>query len=615
MITGQTIVCISSIDWDFIWQGHQEITSTLARAGNLVLFIENTGVRPPNLRDLPRLRQRVRNWSRGVNGFREEAPNLFVYSPLVLPFPYSRIACRVNGLLLVRSVRRWMRAVEATRPMVLTFLPTPTARYLIRELDPELVVYYCIDDFAASSARARRIRTSEDRLMREADMVWVTAENLRIRAASFSRHVHMFPFAVNYPQFEAVRKENAEAPADVRGLPRPLIGYVGGVHRFVDQDLVLALAGNLPGASVVLIGPLQTDVAGLRRQPNVHLLGARPHRDVPAYIKAFDVALVPYRLSEYTANVYPTKLNEYLAMGTPVVATDLPEIRRFNADHDDVVSLADTAAGFVAAVRAAIVAGTEGAARRIAVARENSWEARIEAMSGLLESALERRRTRAPGWKDALRRSYRRARRRALQTAAAVVAVYLLVFQSPAVWYAAEPLKMAEPPRRVQAIVVFAGGVGESGKAGGGYQERMKTAVDLYRAGVAPYVVLSSGYKGPFREAEIMRDLAVSHGVPADALVLETQASNTYRNVVNVSAILQSRGWSEIVLVSSPYHMRRAVGTWRKVAPEVRVIPVPSKSAFYGHRPRDGASLEQIGGLVHEYLGLAAYWWRGWLAW
>ena len=56
------ILCISSIDWDFIWQGHQEIMSTLAAEGHRVLFVENTGVRSPNLRDLPRLRQRIRNW-------------------------------------------------------------------------------------------------------------------------------------------------------------------------------------------------------------------------------------------------------------------------------------------------------------------------------------------------------------------------------------------------------------------------------------------------------------------------------------------------------------------------------------------------------------------------
>src|SRR5688572_32552111 len=72
MLKGQTVLCISSIDWDFIWQGHQQIMSMLAAHGNNVLFIENTGARRPTLRDVPRLRQRIRNWWRGTKGFRQE---------------------------------------------------------------------------------------------------------------------------------------------------------------------------------------------------------------------------------------------------------------------------------------------------------------------------------------------------------------------------------------------------------------------------------------------------------------------------------------------------------------------------------------------------------------
>ena len=154
MLTGRDIICISSIDWDFIWQGHQEIMAALAKQGNRVLFIENTGVRAPTLRDLPRVRERLRNWRRGFKGFRQERENLFVYSPIVLPAPYSRIAGWVNRTVLRRTLRRWLQAVGAGRPIVWTFLPTPLARDLIRDLDPELTIYYCIDNFASSSAAA-----------------------------------------------------------------------------------------------------------------------------------------------------------------------------------------------------------------------------------------------------------------------------------------------------------------------------------------------------------------------------------------------------------------------------------------------------------------------------
>ena len=98
------VLCLSSIDWDFIWQGHQEIMSRLAADGHRVLFVENTGVRGPALGDFPRVRKRVLSWWKATKGFREERPNLFVYSPLVFPFPYSRFARLANRFLLMRSL-------------------------------------------------------------------------------------------------------------------------------------------------------------------------------------------------------------------------------------------------------------------------------------------------------------------------------------------------------------------------------------------------------------------------------------------------------------------------------------------------------------------------------
>jgi len=93
---------------------------------------------------------------------------------------------------------------------------------------------------------------------------------------------------------------------------------------------------------------------------------------------------------------------------------------------------------------------------------------------------------------------------------------------------------------------------------------------------------------------------------------LESKAANTYQNVEFVADILNREGWTSVLLVSSPYHMRRSLLTWRHVAPEVIVIPTPvPASQFYAHD--QGASLEQIRGIFHEYLAILIYWWRGWL--
>ena len=613
-LTNQDILCLSSIDWDFIWQGHQEIMSALAAQGNRVLFVENTGVRAPRLRDLPRLKRRLLNWLRSTKGFRQERERLVVYSPLLLPFPYSPVARWVNRWLLLRALQRWMRATGFHRPILWTFLPTPLTLELMRALEPALTVYYCIDDLASSSPAAKRITRSETQLLRAADLVFVTSENLRQRAARLNPQVHLFPFGVDFEKFEEVRTQPVDVPPELRGL-RPVVGYVGGLHRWIDQDLLADVAARLPQTTFVLIGPAQTDVSRLLRCPNVRVLGARPHDELPKYTKAFDVGIVPYCLSDYTANVYPTKLNEYLAMGLPVVATALPEIQRFNARHGDVVAVTRDAGEFAQAIREALAGNSsELARRRIDVSRENSWHARIAHMTVHMASVLAARQAAGERWQESLSSLYRTARRQAARLILGFGATYLLLFQSPLIWVLAEPLRMASvaPLPAADAIVVFAGGVGESGKAGGGYQERTRQAVELYRLGKARRIIFSSGYTFVFQEAVIMKDLAVAQGVPASDIILETRATNTHENVVSVADILEQHGWHSIFLVSSPYHMRRALGSWRKTAPGIRVVPAPvSDSHFFAHT--SGASVEQIRGVLHEYLGLLYYRWKGWI--
>jgi len=180
------------------------------------------------------------------------------------------------------------------------------------------------------------------------------------------------------------------------------------------------------------------------------------------------------------------------------------------------------------------------------------------------------------------------------------------------VWGLAEPLRLASPPTEADAIVVFAGGVGESGEAGGGYQERVKQAVDLYDQGFARHMVFVSGFVFAFREAEVMRSLAVDNGVPEDAIWLVTDVKTTRDYALRSRDVLAQHGWKRVLLVSSPYHMRRATATWRRQAPGVTVVPTPvPQSQFYAHGR--GATFDQVRGIVHEYVALAAYWWREWL--
>jgi glycosyltransferase involved in cell wall biosynthesis len=92
----------------------------------------------------------------------------------------------------------------------------------------------------------------------------------------------------------------------------------------------------------------------LENLANVHLVGVKPHEEIPQYIQQFDVCLIPYVLDAFTSSVSPAKLNEYLALGKPVVSSNLPEVEQFNREFGNVVDTAGDGDEFAARIRSAL---------------------------------------------------------------------------------------------------------------------------------------------------------------------------------------------------------------------------------------------------------------------
>jgi len=616
VLKDRDIICISSIDWDFIWQGHQQIMSTLARNGNRVLFIENTGVRPPNFRDLPRLKKRIHNWLHSVKGIRKESDDLFIYSPLILPFPYSRLARCINKHLIMSVLRRWIRSAGFKNPIIWTFLPTGIVLDIINSLDSSLVIYYCIDNFSASSNLAGKIKKSEEKVIATADMVFVTAKNLYDWCSRYNQNVHMFPFGVNLAVYEKAKREDLPVPADILSVKHPIVGYVGGVHKWIDFELIAFLAQKHKDKSFVFVGPIQTSVDSLKELPNIYFLGQKQYEALPGYVKNFDVCVIPYLITEYTKNVYPTKLTEYLALGKAVVSTAIPEVTAFNERHDGVVYVGSSKEEFSSMLDKAVSQRASDSIKnkRMGIAsEEGDWNAKIEKMSKLIDAGLvEKESQKDKNWKDNLLKMYAGSRKRIIPLAATIAAVYLLFFHTSFIWFIGKPLKISDDIKHSDAILVLAGGVGESGKAGQGYTERLNYAIELYRKGYAPHIIISSGYKYVFKEAEMMKALAVSMAVPADAIILEENARNTYENIQFSKDILVRHHWKTAILISSPYNMRRASLIARKIAPNIDFVYAPIiQSGFYGDGKR--VELRHVKAILHEYAAIIFYRIKGYL--
>lgn len=407
MLSGHDIILISSIEWDFNWQGHQELATRLARDGNRVLYVENMGVRSPGLRDAKRVVQRLSHWAGSLldGGVRQVSPNLYVCSPLILPPFGSGLRGRMNRRLLLPLIQRAVRNLGLDPQIIWTFLPTDTAAALVRMLRKPrgVVVYYCIADFAELTPRPQDILKSERAIIEMSDVIFAQGTRLAEHCSRDGKKVEVCPFGVNFDLFTRSaedgtsigggdgRVKNISAAELMSALPRPIIGYVGGIHKVFDVQMMMSMARARPDWSWVLVGPQQTPTREMGRMPNIYLTGPKPHGELPDYIRRFDVGIVPYILNGYSETVVPTKINEYLAMGKPVVSTNLPEVSIFNSQHGVIITCPNRPNEFIASIERALLSANGGAdeALRRTVAAANDWGRRFERMSMVVKQELQ----------------------------------------------------------------------------------------------------------------------------------------------------------------------------------------------------------------------------------
>ncbi len=588
----------------------QQLATSLAESGHLVLFIENTGVRAPRLGDFGRIRERLRNWIKSTRGFFDVRDRLTIFSPIFLPFPYSSLVLMINRYLLSTSIVKWMKITRFHDPILISFLPTPLAQSLIEDIDPVLVIYYCANDMSAGSEGAARLSKHEEKFFSKVDAVFCISLSLDEHARQFNNDVFIFPAGVEFTKFEAARKE-AAIPEDLTALPRPIVGYVGAISAVFDQELLVHAARALPAVTFALVGPEFADVSLLKTCSNIKLLGKRPHSDVPAYIKGFDVALIPYVKNVFTDAVYSCKLNEYLAMGVQVIATDMREIRLYIERHGDVVDIAKNQSEFVQKINAAIAAPATGREMaRIVAARANSWDQRFEDISQVIDQLLESKKIEGTRWQDRLSGLYRVGRIRMVKVGLVLAVSYALLFYTPIVWFAGDVLVMRDTPKAADVIMVFSGD-GESGYINDSYQRRVEDTLTLYRAGFAPRIVLSSGKGTTMSETEVVRALLIAGGVPSAAiLVVKGTPRSSWENVQMSVEELRRLGVRNVLFVTAPYHSRRATLVWKKSAPDIGISTVsvvdtpPSETRW-----RTSFQVARV--IAYEYLAIADYWWEG----
>jgi glycosyltransferase involved in cell wall biosynthesis len=251
-------------------------------------------------------------------------------------------------------------------------------------------VYDITDDWllAPMAPRQRnRLMANENLLMEHSGQVVVCSPELA-RSRGTSRPVELIPNGVDVDLFRTVRPRPPDLP------PAPVALYVGTLHTWrVDIPLVIELAEARPDLQIVLVGPnsLPREVtARLEAIPGIHVLGARPYDQIPAYLQHADVVVIPHLVNPFTESLDPIKAYECLAAGRPTVATPVAGFRELGPP----IVVADRSR-FVEATSAALMAATPpGTPRTPEGASIPTWHDRARAMAAVMDKVRDQGRPR-----------------------------------------------------------------------------------------------------------------------------------------------------------------------------------------------------------------------------
>ncbi|MBS0242731.1 MAG: glycosyltransferase [Proteobacteria bacterium] len=372
------IICIGGEDWWYHNRGHFDFQIMRRLAEHWpVLFVNSLGVRMPSPAEgskfLARIGRKARSLARGLSQVENE---FYVFSPLSVP---GQVGQAVSGWALAPQIKLAARRIGIRRPLL--WVHCPAGAPLVERIPAAAVIMQRTDRFEAfPEADPHVVGRQIAYLKSRADLVVYCAPHLEAEERSKVRRSLLLTHGADVAAFSAAGQAAANDPADVADIPRPRVGFVGGIdaHTF-DPELFLDTAKRLPDVSFLMVGGVSLPT-GWCTLPNVHFLGRKPYDEVAAYMAASNVLIMPWNQSEWIRACNPIKLKEYLATGRPVVTTDFPALDGWR----DLVQVAEGPDAFSDAIRRALRTELDHRAVLGRLALE-TWGAKAE----LLRRAIE----------------------------------------------------------------------------------------------------------------------------------------------------------------------------------------------------------------------------------
>lgn len=372
----------------------------LAKQGHNVIFVDP----PINVGRVFYNQVKRNNWSpqRLISQTKKDAEShAVVYTPLNL-VPYSQITAKLHSNKINKLASR---SFDPNLKTVLWVyhVQIPQLQHYLHTLKYDFLVYDCVDNYAGfpdtknplkAAVSSSQVSEQEKVLATKADIVFATAPGLVDKMQKFNKNVFFTPNVGDYEKFKNTQLIKDQIPQDLKQIPHPIIGFTGSLDDYkFDYDLVRKIAKDHPNYQFVLIGPqalkdreASDTIQKLENLPNIHALGSRPFDTIEYYFAGFDAYMIPYVLNDYTVDgCFPIKFHDALAAGLPTIVTDMPAYYPFA----DVAYISKNSEEFSQNIKNALEQDSAQLIQaRKDVAKENSWEGKVEKLLSLINQHI-----------------------------------------------------------------------------------------------------------------------------------------------------------------------------------------------------------------------------------
>jgi glycosyltransferase involved in cell wall biosynthesis len=360
------IIVFSHLRWEFVTQRPQHLIERLAKNGREILFVEEPIEHTPSQRGTARV-------------FRP-AKNVTVIQPRISTEDFEQLA---------EVIEYCTPDAFSSKPILWFYSPSFVS--MIDQVPHSLIVYDCMDELSQFRGAPASLVIQERHLLNKADVVFTGGKSLFDSKKELHENVYCFPSSIDKSHFEKALDADTVIPQDLARIQQRVVGFYGVIDERLDLQLIARVAELMPNVSFVLIGPVvKIDQGDLPQANNIHYLGSKSYADLPAYLKGFDAAFMPFALNEATEFISPTKTLEFMAAYKPIVSTPIYDVKR---DYSKVVAITETAEEMVRGIAHYL---NETSAQRLAreklqrtIVNSTSWDKTAASMEFILSQLIK----------------------------------------------------------------------------------------------------------------------------------------------------------------------------------------------------------------------------------